>query len=274
MPYSNVEQLWSGIQYLSTLWKQEYYDKEWDMMPRACICYPGSEVPDWFHYRNKGSFINVELPRNWFSPNFVSFALCVVVAFRDHQDYDWGLVIHFECKYRCVPDSTLASNTSTCGLPCYINSDHVFMGFDFHLYPSKHIGESCQNNEVSFQFYIKRLYDDGRTTLQEMQISLTSFEGKVIQSFEGILRFLSMIFYQFLYPGSQWRTQVSHKPREIVTNYTVRSLISHKQLSALCSFWSSLSMSVVLLPTQIFFYRIFLGRLDYSCLFLALAWLL
>ncbi|KAK4834868.1 hypothetical protein QYF36_001610 [Acer negundo] len=85
---SNVEQLWSGIQYLSTLWKQEYYDKEWDMMPRACICYPG-----------------------------------------------------------------------------------------------------------------------------------------MIQSFEGILRFLSMIFYQFLYPGSQWRTQVSHKPREIVTNYTIGLLL-------------------------------------------------
>ncbi|KAK2640464.1 hypothetical protein Ddye_028259 [Dipteronia dyeriana] len=147
------------MQHLATLWKQEYYDKEWDMIPRACICYPGSEVPDWFQYRNMRPFINVELPRNLFSRNFVSFALCVVFAFREHQDYDWDLVTHFECKCQCVPDSTLASNTSTCGLPCYINSDHVFMGFDFHLYPSIHIGESCQNNEVSFHFYLKRLYD-------------------------------------------------------------------------------------------------------------------
>ncbi|TXG53780.1 hypothetical protein EZV62_019036 [Acer yangbiense] len=154
------------MQHLATLWKQKYYDNrrnlKRDMMPRACICNPRSEVRDWFHYQNKGSFINVELPRNWFSPNLVGFALCVVVAFRDHQDYDWVLVIHFECKYQCVPDSTLASNTSTCGLPCYINSDHVFMGFDFHLYPSNHIGESCQNNEVSFQFYLKRLYDGNK----------------------------------------------------------------------------------------------------------------
>ncbi|KAK0590778.1 hypothetical protein LWI29_031566 [Acer saccharum] len=58
-----------------------------------------------------------------------------------------------------------------------------------------------------------------------MQISLTSFEGKTIQSFEGILMFLSMIFYQFLYPGSQWRTRVSHKPREIVTNYMIGLLL-------------------------------------------------
>lgn len=42
------------------------------------ICIPGSEVPEWFTYKNLGPSISVTLPKNWYTNKFMGFALCVV----------------------------------------------------------------------------------------------------------------------------------------------------------------------------------------------------
>ncbi|TMW85557.1 hypothetical protein EJD97_022960 [Solanum chilense] len=42
------------------------------------ICIPGSEVPDWFMYKNLGPSLSVKLPKNWYTNKFMGFALCVV----------------------------------------------------------------------------------------------------------------------------------------------------------------------------------------------------
>ncbi|KAL3369882.1 hypothetical protein AABB24_007094, partial [Solanum stoloniferum] len=42
------------------------------------ICIPGSEVPDWFMYKNLGPSLAVKLPKYWYTNKFMGFALCVV----------------------------------------------------------------------------------------------------------------------------------------------------------------------------------------------------
>ncbi|KAL5732604.1 hypothetical protein ACOSP7_031958 [Xanthoceras sorbifolium] len=47
---------------------------------RSVVRYPGHEIPKWFNFRSMGSLINVELPQNCLSHNFIGFVMCVVLA--------------------------------------------------------------------------------------------------------------------------------------------------------------------------------------------------
>ncbi|KAL5776107.1 hypothetical protein ACOSP7_009033 [Xanthoceras sorbifolium] len=153
-----VEEALPRMKRAATLWKKKYYDKGSAVPPFATtICFPGSEIPQWFNFQSTGSFITVELPRDWLNKNFVGFALCSVVAFRNHQIDGRGFRVLCQCKlksedgYLRVAKGILDSGTG--GRLGHIGSDHVIMGFDFYIYPNN-IGESCYFNEVSFQFYL------------------------------------------------------------------------------------------------------------------------
>ncbi|CAN6724609.1 unnamed protein product [Malus baccata var. baccata] len=51
----------------------------WGILPHSFYtCLPGSEVPDWFSYRCRGSSVNVQLPLNLYSDKFSGFAICAV----------------------------------------------------------------------------------------------------------------------------------------------------------------------------------------------------
>ncbi|KAK3172220.1 hypothetical protein Dsin_032945 [Dipteronia sinensis] len=85
--------------------------------PPASVCYPGSEIPEWFDIRSGGSSINVNLSPYWIN-NFVYFALSAVVAIPDHQHVNSklrfscvviGFRFHFQRKL-CEADPP--------GLPC------------------------------------------------------------------------------------------------------------------------------------------------------------
>ncbi|XP_020413757.1 disease resistance-like protein CSA1 [Prunus persica] len=39
-----------------------------------------NEIPNWFSHQSEGSSIKIELPRDWFSTDFLGFALSLVVA--------------------------------------------------------------------------------------------------------------------------------------------------------------------------------------------------
>ncbi|CAL8177563.1 unnamed protein product [Prunus armeniaca] len=41
---------------------------------------PGNEIPKWFSHKSEGCSIKIELPRDWFSTDFLGFALSLVVA--------------------------------------------------------------------------------------------------------------------------------------------------------------------------------------------------
>ncbi|KAK3172155.1 hypothetical protein Dsin_032691 [Dipteronia sinensis] len=63
--------------------------------PPASVCYPGSEIPEWFDIRSGGSSINVNLSPYWIN-NFVYFALSAVVAIPDHQH------VNSKLRFSCV----------------------------------------------------------------------------------------------------------------------------------------------------------------------------
>ncbi|KAL5776168.1 hypothetical protein ACOSP7_009094 [Xanthoceras sorbifolium] len=70
------------------------------------ICYPGSEIPDWFRYQSCGSSIDIQLPQhNDCNRKILGFALCVVIAFEKYFIYDGHpRTIPYEC---CVNSKTV-----------------------------------------------------------------------------------------------------------------------------------------------------------------------
>ncbi|CAL9029193.1 unnamed protein product [Prunus brigantina] len=40
----------------------------------------GNEIPKWFSHKSEGCSIKIELPRDWFSTDFLGFALSLVVG--------------------------------------------------------------------------------------------------------------------------------------------------------------------------------------------------
>ncbi|KAL5843290.1 hypothetical protein ACOSQ4_009248 [Xanthoceras sorbifolium] len=81
-------------------------EKEHQKEVNIGICYPGSEIPDWFRYQSCGSSINIQLPQhNDCNRKILGFALCVVIAFEKYFIYDGHpRTIPYEC---CVNSKTV-----------------------------------------------------------------------------------------------------------------------------------------------------------------------
>ncbi|ONH93544.1 hypothetical protein PRUPE_8G237200 [Prunus persica] len=69
-----------------------------DMMQENFIaikCW-GYEIPNWFSHQSEGSSINIKLPPDWFSTDFLGFALSLVIAFnKDYAEFSMKI----GCKY-------------------------------------------------------------------------------------------------------------------------------------------------------------------------------
>ena len=118
-----------------------------------------------FSFQSTESVITVELPTDWFSDNFVGFALCAIVEFQDHKIDVQDLKIFCKCKlksgdeYEDICAGTLDAFADLRHGTRYIGSDDlVYMGFDNRMYP-RDVGD---NNETSFQFYIGPHYNGKR----------------------------------------------------------------------------------------------------------------
>ncbi|TXG70982.1 hypothetical protein EZV62_005917 [Acer yangbiense] len=123
----------------------------------AQIGYPGSEIPKWFDFQSMRSFINVELPPNWFNNNFLGFAICVVVL--DHP-------IDFEAE--CSDDDSDYDSSMSCKCNFKSKDGHQFVLDDYvEIFPySNHVSMKypilpcslqellCYKNEVSFEFHL------------------------------------------------------------------------------------------------------------------------
>ncbi|TXG65010.1 hypothetical protein EZV62_012004 [Acer yangbiense] len=117
----------------------------------AKLCYPGSEIPEWFNFRSMGSFINVELPPNWFNHNFIGFALSIVATPRldsNQNDFERWEFIKWQCNIKskdgqpCVRRRRFSQSTW---------SNHVLVECPiFPFSPNKLL---CYENKVSFEFY-------------------------------------------------------------------------------------------------------------------------
>ncbi|TXG60284.1 hypothetical protein EZV62_014857 [Acer yangbiense] len=143
--------------------------------PYAHMKYPGSEIPEWFSYRSRGSCIDVELPPSWLDYNFLCFALCIVVANPDLDnqcDHDRDIdrrysKVNYECNVKSKDGDQPVETERLCGnhyslfgdpyslfevphsTPDHIRSNHVIIGFGYHFFR-----DLC-DNKFSFQFYDK-----------------------------------------------------------------------------------------------------------------------
>lgn len=129
-------------------------------VPRGMICIPGSELPGWFMFQSMGSSATFKLRPDWFSYNFVGFALCVVFALQDHHDSGCGFDVFCECKLKTedglfwVAVGRMTGWHDCYPSPRYIGSDHLFLGFDFNMF-SDGFDEYCYTDEVFIQFYLE-----------------------------------------------------------------------------------------------------------------------
>ncbi|KAK3219857.1 hypothetical protein Dsin_013827 [Dipteronia sinensis] len=169
---------------------EPYHNKQIDASGRellsASVIYPGSKIPEWFHYQSRGSFVDVKLPPLWLNRNFLCFALCVAVAFPnpDRQCNHQYVVGHryskvtIDCNVKSKDGnrrvvsrmfgnpwyndycSYLELPMHYCG-PDYMKSNHVNIGFGYYFFR-----EFC-DNEFSFQFNVKNCYWDSRFLLED-----------------------------------------------------------------------------------------------------------
>ncbi|TXG68941.1 hypothetical protein EZV62_003876 [Acer yangbiense] len=90
-----------AIRKSNTREKYSYAEDDKAAVVDAFICYPGSEIPEWFKFRSNESFINVELPPDWFDYNYAGFVLSVVVApCLDHQDDEFYIRHDMKQQYK------------------------------------------------------------------------------------------------------------------------------------------------------------------------------
>ncbi|KAK0597826.1 hypothetical protein LWI29_028945 [Acer saccharum] len=133
------------------------------LLNRGSIIYPESKIPEWFHFQNRGSFIDVKLPPLWLNCNFLCIALCVVVAIPNpdrqcnHPNSEHHRYSEVACESyvkskdgnQCV-ESNLCHLypllwTCSCG-PDYMKSNHVIIGFGYYFF------REFRDDEFSFQF--------------------------------------------------------------------------------------------------------------------------
>ncbi|KAL6271587.1 hypothetical protein ACE6H2_028498 [Prunus campanulata] len=77
---------------------EDYDSEDNDMIQENFIaikCW-GYEIPNWFSHQSEGSSINIKLPPDWFSSDFLGFALSLVIAFnKDGAEF----FMTIGCKY-------------------------------------------------------------------------------------------------------------------------------------------------------------------------------
>ncbi|KAJ6397555.1 hypothetical protein OIU77_018548 [Salix suchowensis] len=136
------------IQRMATsLFNQQYFGKP--VSVRLCI--PGSEVPEWFAYKNtRGPTVKIKLPAHWHCSNttdqLFGFTLCAVVSFGPGQKYG---AFDIKCECHLITKDGTQSDLS---FHCYNDEidrwgtwerEHVFIWS---------IQSHCSFKEASFHF--------------------------------------------------------------------------------------------------------------------------
>ncbi|KAJ6397547.1 hypothetical protein OIU77_018541 [Salix suchowensis] len=121
----------------TSLFNQQYFGRP--ISVRLCI--PGSEVPEWFTYKNTGGpAVKIKLPAHWHRANtpdqLFGFTLCAVVSFGCLYD---GVVIKCECHL--IPKCDLSFYYAACTW----EREHVFI---WSIHSHRFF------NEASFHFKI------------------------------------------------------------------------------------------------------------------------
>lgn len=112
---------------------------------------PGSNIPDWFIYRNRGCSVTAQLPPNWLHNKFLGFAICAVSNFKGSHNNASALSALCYCTFKGNHGEykfsfrllDWAFKTDR-----FLESDHIFLGYvpwsDYCL-----VNECC-HSEASF----------------------------------------------------------------------------------------------------------------------------
>ncbi|XP_044475721.1 disease resistance-like protein DSC1 [Mangifera indica] len=130
----------------------------------GCICFPGSEIPEWLVSQRVGSYITLDLQGDHHSSKLTTYLLlCAVVEFKNYHNEGEGLVVGFEYLFTRedgimdVLHGTLRGWERGTG-PDYVDSDHVFLGYDFPFYISgSNSIKDYKYCEITIRFYVENL---------------------------------------------------------------------------------------------------------------------
>ncbi|KAK5786736.1 hypothetical protein PVK06_041379 [Gossypium arboreum] len=120
---------------------------------KILTCVPGSEIPEWFDFKSLGSSINIQLPSEWWSNNFVA---SVVVSFPDSSFIDTNFDIGCECRLKsCNGDNHVLSCSFSLNFENQL-SDHLFLlyGGEVWEFAKSKASNKRFYNQASFNFYL------------------------------------------------------------------------------------------------------------------------
>ncbi|KAJ0087306.1 hypothetical protein Patl1_07757 [Pistacia atlantica] len=94
------------------------------------MCFPGSEIPDWFNIQSRRS--SIKLPRGSFNhKKFLGFVFCVIVEVKDFDCLDkCFLNVKYELRVKCLDEYMTFDKKLLSVGRTNIKSDHVLLGYN------------------------------------------------------------------------------------------------------------------------------------------------
>ncbi|XP_044474598.1 disease resistance-like protein DSC1 [Mangifera indica] len=133
-----------------------------------CICFPGSEIPEWMVSQSAGSYVTLDLQADLHPIEFNSLLTCVVVEFKEYHNDGQGLAVALEfllTRENGIVDvfyGTLKGWERGTG-PDDVYCDHVFLGNDFSFMS---IIEDYKYCEITVRFYVENYITERADSFQ------------------------------------------------------------------------------------------------------------
>ncbi|XP_044469695.1 disease resistance protein RPP2B-like [Mangifera indica] len=187
-------------------------------LPKASICYPGSEIPDWFPFTSQTGYI--ELPTDWLNDDLICFAFCAVASFRDYEEAE-------ALQVRCF----LVVNEEIVSASCLFNEeghevieseeaiesgDHLFLGYDYEIMALELLTASLDSKGY-MEFFVEHGSNNCRkkSEVKNCGVRLLYAKDKTATTVERDLRFPNVInaCLSSLYMGSKILAHHQHRKR-------------------------------------------------------------
>ncbi|CAH2051496.1 unnamed protein product [Thlaspi arvense] len=145
-------------------------------------CFPGCEVPPYFHYQAFGSILETKLPRRWCDSKLIGIALCAVILPPDYHHQCNRFLVKCTCEFETEDGPSISFTSIVRGWsvpgdePRNIESAHVFIGYTSWLDINKrHVedhGKGCIPSKASLNFQV---ITDGATEVAKCQVLKCGF---------------------------------------------------------------------------------------------------
>ncbi|VVB12352.1 unnamed protein product [Arabis nemorensis] len=123
-------------------------------------CFPGCDVPLWFHHQSGGSVLELKLQRHWYNNKISGIVLCAVVSLQDNQNQSNCFSVKCALEFKEEDGSciNIECNVGNWTEPGRIESDHVFIGYSSFSniakrLESKYSGK-CIPTEATVEFHV------------------------------------------------------------------------------------------------------------------------